>query len=176
MQSFGGGVNVPPSKYIDFDLIKDGLAKMARQKEAPSSDFDEKAGVHPVDVHVGHKLRARRILMGMSQTALGKLVGITFQQIQKYERATNRVSVSRLHDFCKALNVEFDYFIDGYTSSKATQKGMADSDGQAGFDGEEDVMTKRETLKLIRAYYSIKDEKLRHQLLSMARTMADMDE
>ena len=136
----------------------------------------DESDIHPVDFYVGKQLRSRRMLMGMSQSVLGKAVGLTFQQIQKYERAVNRVSVSRLYDFCKVLNVDFDYFIEGFKENKTSrQKGMAEAGGQAGFEAEEDVMVKRETLELVRAYYNIKDEKLRRQLLKMARTMSEIE-
>ncbi|TVQ83773.1 MAG: XRE family transcriptional regulator [Micavibrio sp.] len=132
---------------------------------------------HPVDRHVGRQLRARRLFMGMSQTALAKAVGLTFQQIQKYERAANRVSASRLYDFCKVLDVDFEYFFDGLDGRgrarrEQLQKGFADGEDQAGFEGGNDLMTRRETIDLLRAYYSIDDPKLRRQILQMARTLA----
>jgi len=133
--------------------------------------------VHPVDVHVGQQLRSRRLLLGMSQKSLADAVGLTFQQVQKYERASNRISVSRLFDFCKVLDVDFDYFIDGFTGRgrarpEIARQGMADSDGQAAFEPEDDIMVKRETMTLVRAYYSIEDDNVRKQLLQMIRTMA----
>lgn len=136
--------------------------------------------VHPVDVHVGQQLRSRRLLLGMSQKALADAVGLTFQQVQKYERAANRISVSRLFDFCKVLDVEFDYFIDGFTGRgrarpEIARQGMADADAQAAFEPEDDIMSRRETMTLVRAYYSIEDEGVRKQLLQMIRTMAKAD-
>ncbi len=129
--------------------------------------------IHPVDKHVGEKLRSQRMLSGMSQTELGDFVDLTFQQIQKYERGANRVSASRLYEFCKVFKVPFDFFLQGF-SGDITEKaanGMSDN-AQASFDSGEDMMTKRETITLVRAYYNIKDEKLRKQLLEMAKTMA----
>ncbi len=71
---------------------------------------------HPVDVFVGRKLRMRRTILGMSQSELGDAIGISFQQVQKYERGTNRISASKLWDFSKALDVAPAYFFDGFTS------------------------------------------------------------
>ncbi len=71
-------------------------------------------GPHPVDVHVGARLRLRRKMMGLSQSALGTKVGVTFQQVQKYENGTNRISAGRLHDFANILDVPISFFFDGY--------------------------------------------------------------
>ena len=136
--------------------------------------------VHPVDVHVGQQLRSRRLLLGMSQKCLADAVGLTFQQVQKYERAANRISVSRLFDFCKVLDVDFDFFIDGFTGRgrarpEIARQGMADADGQASFEPEDDIMVKRETMTLVRAYYSIEDENVRKHFLQMVRAMAKAD-
>lgn len=128
-----------------------------------------------MDIHAGSKLRARRLLLGMSQEALGNKVGVTFQQVQKYERGTNRLSVSRLYEMSKALEVPVDYFFDGFSdNAKQAQPGFADNE-QDGFEpenaSEADLMSRRETIKLVRAYYAIKDESLRKQVLSMARAL-----
>ncbi len=130
---------------------------------------------HPMDIHAGSKLRARRLLLGMSQEALGNKVGVTFQQVQKYERGTNRLSVSRVYEMSKALEVPVDYFFDGFSeNAKHAQPGFSDND-QDGFEAENaseaDLMSRRETIKLVRAYYAIKDESLRKQVLSMARAL-----
>ncbi len=71
---------------------------------------------HPVDIHVGARIRLRRTLLGMSQEKLGEAVGLTFQQIQKYERGTNRVSASRLYQFGQTLDVPVSFFFDGLNS------------------------------------------------------------
>lgn len=129
---------------------------------------------HPVDVYVGNRLRARRRILGMSQIELSKKIGITFQQLQKYENASNRISASRLYDLANALGTDISYFFDGYASNKTPgfgktkQEKIADAPG-----GEtEDVMASRETTRLLRAYYKISDEALRQQLTDMAKAMA----
>lgn len=130
----------------------------------------KKRSSHPVDKHVGSRLKARRNLIGMSQDDLAKEVDLTYQQIQKYERGTNRIGASRLFEFSKILNVAVSYFFDGLETTRA--KGFAES-GQAEFTGpEDDIMNKRETYNLVRAYYNISDPKLRQQILEMAKAMA----
>ncbi len=137
-----------------------------------------KARATEVDAHLGARVRARRQLMGLSQEDLGQALGVTFQQVQKYERGTNCMTVSRLMDASRVLNTPFDFFVDGIFPASGASRPAAYargfSDGkQEGFDG--DILTRRETMDLIRAYYSIRDEKLRRQLLEMARAMTGKD-
>lgn len=132
-------------------------------------------GPHPVDTHVGAKVKSRRLMLGLSQEELAKSIGLTFQQVQKYERGTNRISVSRLSDISKALKVSMDYFLDGCSSAaagngkKLAMKGVSDTP-QAML--EPDPMTKRDVLELVRAYEQIGTPALKKQLLEMAKTMA----
>lgn len=128
---------------------------------------------NPVDIHVGERLKSRRALMGMSQEKLADSVNLTFQQIQKYERGTNRVSASRLWQFSKILNVPISYFFDNFSESNKAglTLGLADNDQDA-FLSEEDLLSKKETLDLVREYYSIPDPKLRKDLFKMIKTMA----
>lgn len=133
-----------------------------------------------VDKHVGKQLRSRRILIGLSQEKLAEEVGVTFQQVQKYERGANRISASRLYTFSKLLDVSIDYFYDGLENLKKSGAilGMSDN-GQESFGSEsnkakkldEDIMTKKETIELIRAYYSVEDERKRKDILKMVKTM-----
>ncbi len=131
---------------------------------------------HPVDIFAGAKLRTRRVMLGMSQDTIGKAVGVTFQQIQKYERGVNRMGSSRLYDFAKILNVPISYFFEGYEQSEDTSsnyhvQGMADEETPF----EHDVMSSKETLDLVRSYYSIKDEKVRRKFYDLLRSMAETD-
>lgn len=126
---------------------------------------------HPVDVHVGKRLRMRRTIVGMSQEALGNAIGITFQQIQKYERGTNRMGSSRLYEFSKILGVKVDYFFEGYSpTDEAVPGGMSESDMPA-FEHEQ--LTSRETLEMMRTYYKITSPKLRKSLYELMRAMAE---
>ena len=131
---------------------------------------------HPVDVHVGSRVRQRRTLLGMSQEKLGDAVGLTFQQIQKYERGTNRIGCSRLYEFSKVLDVPVSYFFDempvnvlvGRPGGKG-RRGMADS--SADFQHEKDPLAKRETLELVRAYYKIVEPRVRKRIFEMVKTL-----
>jgi len=135
----------------------------------------------PVDVHVGSRVRQRRTLLGMSQEKLGEAVGLTFQQIQKYERGTNRIGASRLYEFSRILDVPPAYFFEDMPEETATgkgakakkgQKGLADG-GQAAFGGAAaDPLVKRETLELVRAYYKISDPKVRKRLFELTKAVA----
>lgn len=134
-----------------------------------------KGRANPVDAHVGGRLRLRRALIGMSQEKLAEAVGLTFQQVQKYERGTNRVSASRLYQFSKILDVPVSYFFDQYKDSSADNfsygAGMADN-AQEGFV-EDNHLYDKETIELVRIYYSIKDVKMRKDLLKLIKSMAD---
>ncbi len=112
---------------------------------------------HPVDVHVGKRIRHRRWLQGMTQQQLADAVGIKFQQIQKYETGMNRVSASRLWDIACALDVQISFFFEG----------LADGAGQ-GANG--DVLADKEALELLRAYYAI-PETQRRRLFDLARVL-----
>ncbi len=129
---------------------------------------------NPVDVHVGGRMRLRRTLLGYSQEKLGKAVGLTFQQIQKYERGANRIGASRLYQFSKILDVPVAFFYDDMPAEvDEAQPGLAEDDGTP-FDQQQ--FTRRETLKLVRAYYAIADPAIRHRIYELTRSVAQMDE
>ena len=126
---------------------------------------------HPVDTHVGSRLRQRRALLGMSQTDLGKAVGLTFQQVQKYERGFNRISSSRLFEFSKVLDVPVAHFFDGMDASVGTIKRKPGR--PKAVDKSPDALnTKRETLELVRAYYKIRSKSLRNKTLDLIQALA----
>lgn len=132
-------------------------------------------GPNPVDIHVGHKLRARRILMGMTQQEMAEATSITFQQVQKYETGKNRTSASRLFQFARLLETSIDYFYEGLTLSDSKigiQPGFADNKQAAYTAADDDIMNQKETIDLVKAYYSIKDEKLRKDFLKMLKQMS----
>jgi transcriptional regulator with XRE-family HTH domain len=110
----------------------------------------------------------------MSQEKLAEAIGLTFQQVQKYERGTNRVSSSRLFDLTRILNVPLAYFFDEMGDDIASQSPSA-LQGRAPetVDIEQDPVAKRETLELVRAYYGIQDQQIRQKLVKMIRTIAD---
>jgi len=127
---------------------------------------------HPVDTHVGSRLRQRRALLGMSQTDLGNAVGLTFQQVQKYERGFNRISSSRLFEFAKVLDVPVEHFFDGMAPSTSGAKRKPGRPKAADKAGEPDLNTKRETLELVRAYYKIRSKDLRSKTRDLIEALA----
>ena len=127
---------------------------------------------NPVDVHVGTRLRLRRTMLGMSQEQLGEALGLTFQQVQKYERGANRVGASRLFDLSRVLDVRVGYFFEGLSASDQASSPVEVIRGEGAVVRDtpvSDPMAKRETLELVRAYYSITDPKVREQV--MAKTL-----
>jgi len=126
----------------------------------------------PVDVHVGARLRVRRTLMGMSQTMLGEAIGLTFQQMQKYEKGANRISASRLFALSGVLDVPIEYFFDDMpTAVAATSPVVGGGKAKKPPSYELDPMAKRETLQLVRAYYKITDPEIRKRLFEMTKTL-----
>lgn len=133
----------------------------------------KKGTAQPVDKHVGQRLRTRRSLMGMSQEKLANEVGITFQQIQKYERGVNRISSSRLYQFSKILSVPIDYFFEEIEKDKYS-RGMSDNDQDAfhGIEGDKaDIMTRKETIKLVREYYKLDSDKKRKSVIDLIKIL-----
>jgi len=129
---------------------------------------------NPIDIHVGSRIRLRRTLLGMSQQKLGEAIGLTFQQVQKYERGANRVGSSRMFELARVLDVPISYFFEEMgadTAARGRQHAMGYAvelpDG-----GDADPMTKRETLELVRAYYKITDAKVRKRLFEMTKALA----
>lgn len=135
------------------------------------------AKAHTVDVHVGSRLRERRSTLGMSQTDVGNTVGLTFQQIQKYERGSNRIGSSRLFEFSKALDVPVSWFFEGMPANAlAGRRALASSRkgaGEAGtpFEVEKDPLAQRETRELMEAYYTIREDKLRKRIFEVVKAI-----
>lgn len=126
---------------------------------------------NPTDVHVGARVRLRRTLLGMSQEKLGDAIGLTFQQVQKYERGANRVGASRLYDLSRVLDVPVSFFFEDIAASGALEPG-AGGLAEAAEGYEADPMLKRETLELVRAYYKITDPHIRRRLFDLAKALA----
>ena len=132
----------------------------------------------PVDVHVGSRLHSRRKMLGISQVKVGAAIELTFQQVQKYERGTNRISASRLYQLGNVLDVPVSYFFDDMPPE------IAQTDGRRPFGFSEseatvydvDTLAKRETLELVRAYYRIRNEKVRKRVYQLAKALAKADE
>ena len=129
---------------------------------------------NPIDVHVGARIRLRRTLLGMSQTALADAIGLTFQQVQKYERGANRVSSSRLVDMANALDVSIPFFFEemAATVQEQTPAMLMDAKKLPKIDDGKNPMAWRETLELVRAYYKIQDPAVRKRLVELTKTIA----
>ena len=117
---------------------------------------------NPIDVQVGNRVRIRRMLIGMSQERLGDLLGLTFQQVQKYEKGVNRIGAGRLYEVSRILNVPVGYFFEGMTD--VPQNGH-----HPAHDSE--MVASRETLELVRAYYRIEDPTVRRRLVDLLRSL-----
>lgn len=119
----------------------------------------------PIDIHVGQRVRARRKMLGLSQTQLGTELGVTFQQVQKYERGTNRIGSSRLFRMSTTLDVPVAYFFEGAETKlpgyNAAIEGLDD-----------DAFERQETQELVEAYYRIADPRIRKKVLGLARLLA----
>lgn len=129
---------------------------------------------NPIDVHVGSRVRLRRTLLGMSQEKLGEAIGLTFQQVQKYERGANRIGSSRLFDLARVLDVPVAYFFDEMSPSTSARspsrlKGLGE---QKPAPFEPDPMAKRETLELVRAYYRITSPQVRKRVFELTKSLA----
>ena len=133
----------------------------------------ESGAPNPVDVHVGRRMRLRRTLLGMSQEKLGEAIGLTFQQVQKYERGMNRISASKLWKLSNVLDVPVSYFFDDLGVDEdgrapVSAGGEASSTDSLALD----PMAKRETLELVRAYYKIADPLVRRRLFELTKAAA----
>lgn len=122
---------------------------------------------HPVDVHVGKKIRQRRWLIGMTQQQLAGRVGIKFQQIQKYETGANRVSASRLWDIAEALDTPVSAFFEGIEEAENAKAAQGQDNVPA------DILADKEALDLVRSYYAI-PENQRRRLFELARVLSDV--
>lgn len=129
---------------------------------------------NPIDVHVGSRVRLRRTLLGMSQEKLGEAIGLTFQQVQKYERGANRIGASRLYDLSRVLDVPVSFFFDD-VQPPGDDPDARHGEGTGPHDrvpGEPDPMAKRETLELVRAYYRIVDPAVRRRIFELTKAVA----
>ena len=125
---------------------------------------------HPVDVHVGSRLRMRRTLLGLSQQKLGGKLGLTFQQVQKYERGANRIGASRLFELSKILDVPPSFFFEDMPTGGPS--GLAETDDSF----EHQFLGKRETLELVRAYYKITNLEVRKRVFDVIKAIAAEEE
>src|ERR1700751_3440603 len=155
-----------------------GNANMARGEHVVGAEKEGRPS--PIDVHVGSRIRLRRTLLGMSQERLGEALGLTFQQVQKYERGVNRVGASRLFDLSRVLDVPISFFFDDMPDSLASNFGGIPSRRSAGQSDSQDPfgddpLSRRETLELVRAYYRITDPSIRKRVFDLIKSMGPLD-
>ncbi len=124
----------------------------------------------PTDVHVGSRVRLRRTMAGMSQEKLGDALGVTFQQVQKYEKGTNRIGASRMQQIAQALKVEPSFFFEDLPGSKTVMPGMSEA-GSASYVV--DFLSSNEGIQLNRAFVRISNPAIRRRIIDMVRTLAD---
>jgi len=122
-----------------------------------------------VDAHIGQKIRARRNLLGLSQTELANAAGITFQQIQKYEKGVNRVGSSRLLQFSEALGVPPSYFFDG--APTVGKKISAPQEGELSEGSIISFLGTREGVALVRTFLAIKEKPIRQNLIEFIASL-----
>ena len=129
-----------------------------------------------IDVHVGQRVRQRRILLGYSQERLADALNLTFQQVQKYERGANRVGAGRLYELSQALDVPVNYFFEELTDTPGGAASGPAMQEAAHRQYDADPMAQRETLLLVRAYYDINDPAVRRRVLDLIRAMGRCSE
>ncbi|WP_306117298.1 MULTISPECIES: helix-turn-helix domain-containing protein [unclassified Roseitalea] len=135
---------------------------------------DKKKQPNPIDVHVGSRIRLRRTMLGMSQERLGESLGITFQQVQKYEKGTNRVGASRLQNIASILNVPVSFFFEDAPgdSPVVSESGFEESATTYVVN----FLSSSEGLQLNRAFVKIADPKVRRRVIELVKSLADEDD
>ncbi|MCP4330481.1 MAG: helix-turn-helix transcriptional regulator [Alphaproteobacteria bacterium] len=149
------------------------MAKPKRGRGARKARYSSERP-NPVDIHVGGRVRLRRTMLGMSQEKLGEAIGLTFQQVQKYERGTNRIGSSRLFELSRVLDVPITFFFDDMAPQVASKShrasaGLAEKAGPA---YETETLARRETLELMRNYYQVVDPTVRKRIFELVKALA----
>ncbi|MEM1285624.1 MAG: helix-turn-helix domain-containing protein [Cohaesibacteraceae bacterium] len=132
--------------------------------------MSNKRAPNPVDVHVGMRMRMRRMMLSISQEKLGEALGVSFQQIQKYEKGTNRIGAGRLQDIARELQVNISYFYDD----------MPGSDDSSGFEEKgvsyvSDLLTSSDGMELTRAFLQVKDSRVRRRIVDLVKAIAGQE-
>lgn len=146
----------------------------ARIGEEQPLMIENKKKPNPIDVHVGSRIRLRRNMLGLSQEKLGESLGITFQQIQKYEKGTNRVGASRLQAISAILNVPVSFFFEDAPGSTTPGTGSFGEDSEATYVV--DFLNSNEGVQLTRSFTKISDPKVRRKIIDLVKSLADDNE
>lgn len=159
-----------------------GPVKTPRLQEMADDDQPDEKGSrkpNPVDIHVGGRVRFRRMLLGMSQERLGERLGLTFQQVQKYEKGINRIGASRLYDLAHVLGVPVQFFYDEAPGAYDHTTGTRDVPGMADQQTESQItefLNTRDGLELNRAFVRITDPKVRRSIVDLVRSLGSNDD
>ena len=135
---------------------------------------ENKRAPHPMDIHVGSRVRLRRMMQGISQEKLGEELDLTFQQVQKYEKGVNRIGASRLYDIARVLEVPVQFFYDDFGDGPETMIGFAETQGKS--EEKSDFMqllATPEGMQLCRAFASIKDYQVRRRVLDLVKAISE---
>ena len=148
---------------------------MAKPQKAAAMTHDEaskRSGPHPIDVYVGSRVKLRRMILGMSQETLGKSLGLTFQQIQKYEKGVNRIGASRMFELSQLLDVPVQFFYDGFGAAPRPANGFAeDETGESVMD----LVNSPEGVQLCRYFAGISDLEVRKRVLELVKSIAETE-
>jgi transcriptional regulator with XRE-family HTH domain len=148
------------------------MPKFPKGNEILKPDVPKKQA-NPIDAQVGNRVRLRRMLIGMSQEKLGELLGLTFQQVQKYEKGVNRIGAGRLFHVAQILGVPIQYFYEGVVEQLPSGKGFAED---AGRPPVMEFLSSGEGLQLSLAFMRIKDPKVRKRVIDLVKSLAEGDD
>ena len=144
---------------------------MKTKKDEPPVN---KRAPHPMDIHVGSRVRLRRMMQGISQDKLGEELDLTFQQVQKYEKGVNRIGAARLYEIARILDVPVQFFFDDFGDGPETMIGFAetskDAEGRADFF---ETLSTPEGMQLCRAFVGIKDYQVRRRVLDLVKALGE---
>lgn len=140
------------------------------QNAAPARG--NRSAPHPIDIHVGSRVKFRRMILGMSQETLGKSLGLTFQQIQKYEKGVNRIGASRMFELSRLLDVPVQFFYDDYGDGRRMTAGFAEP---AGGEAVMDLLNSPEGVQLCRYFSGIRDPEVKKRVLDLVRSIAETE-
>jgi len=149
------------------------MAKPSRARRSVKKQ-PSRRGPNPIDIHVGARVRLRRHLLGLTLQTLAKAVGVTYQQLQKYERGVNRIGASRLFNLSQVLDVPVSFFFEDLSPAaagagrKRRARGFSEAPAAA---LDSDVLSKRETIKMVRAYYRVTDPRVRKRVLDLLQAV-----
>ena len=148
------------------------MNKPQKVANPPEKTITKPVGPHPIDVHVGARVKLRRMILGMSQETLGKSLGLTFQQIQKYEKGVNRIGASRIFELSKLLDVPIQYFYNDYGDTIGAASDTARSD-----DGDMfmTLVNSPEGVQLCRSFSEIKDPQVKKRVLELVKSIAETE-